>query len=128
MPFFFPKRQEHGKSKLNKSFAEEKNVTFCPPLELARVFCFGGGGVFAPAPGSLTVTRSDDHGGTVTYDSFEKLRADYQSGALHPGDLKKGAMVAVMVGLLEKLSAAIKGDKAVKQAAACLKAQSKKKK
>jgi len=113
---------------VNKSFAEETNIAFCPPLDLARVFCFGGDGAFAPAPGSLTVTRSEQNGGTVTYNSFESLEADYKSGALHPGDLKKNGMAAVMVGLLEKLAAAIKSDKAVTQAAKCLKAQAKKKK
>ena len=112
---------------MNKAFAEEKNVAFCPPLNLAHVFCFGGNGVFAPAPGSLTVTRSDENGGDVTYDSFESLRSDYESGALHPGDLKKNAMSAVMVELLEKLSGAFKGDKETTQAAKCLKAHAKKK-
>ena len=117
---------------MNKAFAEEKNVQFCPPLNLARVFCFGGDGAFAPAPGSLTVSRSEQNGGSITYDSFESLQADYEKGSeaggLHPGDLKKNAMAAVMVGVLEKLSAAFKSDKVVTQAVKCLKAQAKKKK
>ena len=103
------------------------NVGFCPPLDLARVFCFGGDGAFAPAPGLLTVARSEGNGGNITYESFEKLVDDYKSGMLHPGDLKMHGIAAVMVSLLEKLSSAFKCDKDATQAAKCLKAQTKKK-
>lgn len=119
--------QVHGKSKINKSFAEERNVTFCPALSLASVFCFGGNGAFVVAPGSLQVKRAAENGGDKTYLSMEELIADYKDASLHPGDLKKNAMIAVVTEILQKLVDAMKSDKAVAQAAKTLKALLKKK-
>lgn len=73
------------------------------------------------------MTRAEDNGGSITYDSFEMLCNDYKLGALHPGDLKMNGMASVMVSLLEKLSSSFKNDKDVDQAIKCLKTQAKKK-
>lgn len=120
--------QVHGKSKINKSFAEERNLDFCPVLNIASVFVFGDYGGHSGSSGSLVVQRSDDNGGNKTYASLHDVRQDYQDGSLHPGDLKKGAMIAIVVDLLDKLSTAIKSDKAATQAVKTLKALLKKKK
>lgn len=110
---------------MNKSFAEERNVDFCPALNIAAVFVFGES---IPVPGTLVVQRSDENGGAKVYNSFNDLVSDYHDGSLHPGDLKKHAMIAVAVGILERLSQSIQGDKATAQAAKTLKSISKKKK
>ena len=110
---------------MNKSFAEERNVDFCPALNVAAVFVYGD---VLPVPGTLVVQRSEENGGPKTYSSFDELVMDYQDGSLHPGDLKKHAMITVVVGILERLSQAINGDKAAVQAAKTLKALLKKKK
>ena len=113
---------------MNKSFAEERNLDFCPALNIASVFVFGDNGGFSGSNGSLLVQRSDENGGNKTYHSIQEVQQDYRDGSLHPGDLKKGAMIAFVVELLEKLSNAIKADKAATQAVKTLKALLKKKK
>jgi tyrosyl-tRNA synthetase len=116
--FLLDSAKEHAKSKLNKCFAEEKKTAFCPALQLARAFCFDK---TSNAP--LVVTRSDDNGGTVTYATYEALVADYASGALHPGDLKKGGLAPVMLRLFETIEA---GLKTITPAVKTLKAEAKK--
>lgn len=110
---------------MNKSFAEERNVEFCPALNVAAVFVFGN---IVPVPGTLAVQRAEENGGTKVYNCFDDLVSDYRNGFLHPGDLKKHAMVAVAVEILERLSHAIQSDKTAAQAAKTLKALLKKKK
>jgi hypothetical protein len=113
---------------MNKSFAEERNLDFCPALNIASVFVFGDNGAYKGGTGSLVVQRSDENGGNKTYNSLQDVHQDYRDGSLHPGDLKKGAMIAIIVDVLEKLSTSIKGDKAATQAVKTLKALLKKKK
>lgn len=120
--------QVHGKSKINKSFAEEQNIDFCPALNIASVFAFGRGGAYAEAAGSLIVKRAEENGGEKSYSSTEELFIDYKSGSMHPGDLKKNAMVALTTGILEKIAASLKADKEATQATKTLKALLKKKK
>lgn len=112
---------------MNKSFAEEGNVEFCPALNLASVFAFGGDGAFAAAPGSLVVKRAEENGGEKVYSSMEALLSDYKDAFLHPGDLKKNAMILVLTDILDKIAAAIRADRAATQAAKSLKAVLKKK-
>jgi tyrosyl-tRNA synthetase len=114
--FLLDGAKEHAKSKLKKSFAEEKNIEFCPALQLAKVFCF---------PDPLVVTRSDDNGGTVTYDTYEHLVADYESGALHPGDLKNGGLAPIMLKVFENIQTELKP---IQQSVKILKAEAKSKK
>jgi hypothetical protein len=121
--------QVHGKSKMNKSFAEERNIDYCPALNIASVFVFGSGGYQgSTVSGSLVVQRSDENGGVKTYTSIDDVRTDYQDGSLHPGDLKKHAMIAIVVDILDTLSNAIKADKDTTQAAKTIKSLLKKKK
>ena len=112
---------------MNKAFAEERNLDFCPALNIASVFVFGENG-YRVGNGSLHLQRSDENGGNKTYHSIQEVQYDYREGLLHPGDLKKGAMIAIVVEILEKLSTAIKADKAATQAVKTLKALLKKKK
>ena len=44
---------------------------------------------------SLTVNRKEENGRDKTYSTLEELRADFGSGALHPGDLKPPVTKAV---------------------------------
>lgn len=114
--FMLDGSKEHAKSKLNKSFAEAQNVEFCPSMQLAKVFCF---------PDPLVVDRKEANGGPVTYETYEQLYADYESGSLHPGDLKKGGMAPIMLSVFEKIEA---GLKAYQQSVKTMKAEAKKKK
>jgi hypothetical protein len=110
----------HAKSKMKKAFCEPGNVDFCPPIHLASVFCFGPAG-----SGSMTVSRSADNGGNLTYTGVDKLSQDFCSGALHPGDLK-AATTALAANVLDQLAKAVNADKDTKQAVKALKNYQKK--
>ena len=76
-----------------EALEEKINSAFCPPtrepegdlenpvLELFEFHVF-------PRFESVTVERPDQYGGDVTYDSFEGLADDLDSGELHPADAK----------------------------------------
>lgn len=110
----------HGKSKLKKAFCEPGNVEFCPPIELLAYF----GGIEGGGDG-VTISRSPDNGGDVTYTTKNALLKDFESGALHPGDLK-GATSGIMVEVLTKLSSGIKADGDAAKGVKALKAFEKK--
>merc|ERR1711957_316855 len=106
----------NGKSKMKKAFCEPGNVEFCPPIALAFAFTKSEG---------ITIHRSDDNGGDVTYKTKADMEADFKSGALHPGDLK-AASTKIMVAVLDKISLGFKADKDVTKSAKALKAFAKK--
>lgn len=105
----------NGKSKMKKAFCEPGNIDFCPPIVLSNAF----------GPDKMKIKRSPENGGDVVYKNQEDMEADFKSGALHPGDLKAMAS-AIMVGVLDKISTAIKEDKDVTKASKTLKAFEKK--
>jgi hypothetical protein len=114
---------------MNKSFAEEQNIDYCPALNIASMFVFGEHGYQgSTVTGSLVVQRSEENGGIKTYTSIQDVRTDYHDGSLHPGDLKKHAMISIVVDILDKLSNAIKADKDATQAVKSIKSLLKKKK
>ncbi|KAL3798306.1 hypothetical protein ACHAW5_010643 [Stephanodiscus triporus] len=115
----------HGKSKMKKAFCEPGNIGFCPPIELLAYF---GGLDDAGANGDrkeVTISRSPDNGGNVTYAVKSELVRDFASGALHPGDLKV-AVSNMMVEVLTKIGAEIKGDDAASKGVKALKVFEKK--
>jgi tyrosyl-tRNA synthetase len=89
---------------------EEKiNAAFCPPtrdpepdddgnerenpvLELFQYHVF-------PRFESVTVERPDEYGGDVTYEVYETLAEDLESGELHPADAK-GTLTAYLDELI----------------------------
>lgn len=117
----------NGKSKMKKAFCEPGNIDFCPPIELLTYF--GGldrsGSVGKEGGGGVTISRSPENGGDVTYTSKSQVEADFESGALHPGDLK-GCLSTIMVEVLSKTSEAIKKDVDAAKGVKALKAWEKK--
>jgi tyrosyl-tRNA synthetase len=109
----------HGKLKMKKAFCEPGNVDFCPPISVASVL------IFTIAAAKLDISRSPDNGGDVSYSTEEAIKEDFESGALHPGDLK-AAVTKTVVELLTKLAAAMKADKEFTQAGKVMKAYIKK--
>ncbi len=105
----------HGKSKMKKAFCEPGNIDFCPPIALAIAF----------GPSEIVIKRSAENGGDVTYKSKDEMEADFKGGSLHPGDLK-ATSTAIMVGVLEEITGAIKNDADATKAAKALKAFQKK--
>ena len=70
--------------KIRKAFCPPREVEFNPILDWAKHF------IFRDADVELTIARTPANGGAITYPSFADLAADYESGALHPLDLKDG--------------------------------------
>lgn len=114
----FVPTQVHGKSKLKKAFCEPGNIDFNPPINLACALAFD-------KTGSLTITRTPDNGGDKTYTNVDDLKADFQSEALHPGDLK-ATITKLAVAVLDDLAKGLGADKDVKQAVKTLKNYQKK--
>lgn len=109
----------NAKSKMKKSFCEPGNIDFCPPIELLAYF----GGLDSGK--EVTIQRSDDNGGNVTYASKADLRKDFESGSLHPGDLK-ALVSSTMMEVLTSISDGLKKDDDATKGAKGLKAFEKK--
>ncbi|CAA7393184.1 unnamed protein product [Spirodela intermedia] len=67
--------------KIKKAFCPPKIVQANPCLEYIKYIVF-------PWFGKFEVSRDIKNGGNKVYNSMEELVSDYESGALHPGDLK----------------------------------------
>jgi tyrosyl-tRNA synthetase len=76
-----------------EELAEKVNSAFCPPerdpegdlvnpvLELFQYHVF-------PRFETVVVERPDEYGGDLSYDDYESLADDLESGELHPADAK----------------------------------------
>jgi len=64
-------------------------TAFCPPQisEGNPIFQYAALLVI-PELGNLKIFRNPEHGGYIEYSSLAELKADYESGKLHPSDLK----------------------------------------
>ncbi|KAG4198895.1 hypothetical protein ERO13_A05G115200v2 [Gossypium hirsutum] len=67
--------------KIKKAYCPPKIVKGNPCLEYIKYIIF-------PWFNEFRVERNADNGGDKTYKDFEELVSDYESGGLHPGDLK----------------------------------------
>lgn len=108
---------------MKKAFCEPKNISFCPPINVASVFAFGVDPV--TNVGEFTIPRSSENGGDVVFKNRSELEASFADESLHPGDLKAAA-TNLMVSTLEKLAGGIKADGDATKAAKTLKAMEKK--
>ncbi len=102
----------HGKSKMKRAFCKPGNIGFCPPIELLAYFGGLDGGGADGESGEVTISQPPDNGGDVTCAAKLALVCDSALGALHPGDLK-GAVSNMMVEVLMKIGAKIKGRRAL---------------
>jgi tyrosyl-tRNA synthetase len=117
-------QQVHGKSKLKKAFCEPGTISFCPPIALTQALVFESSTTLAPSS-EFSITRPEANGGDKVFKNISEIQADFESGALHPGDLK-AATTNVALLLLERLAAAFSGDSETQKAVKALKAFAKK--
>eukprot|EP01117_Protostelium_nocturnum_P006420 TRINITY_DN2313_c0_g4_i1.p1 TRINITY_DN2313_c0_g4~~TRINITY_DN2313_c0_g4_i1.p1 ORF type:complete len:397 (-),score=152.03 TRINITY_DN2313_c0_g4_i1:54-1244(-) len=62
---------------------------FCPPKVIEKNPCFDYlKHLVFPKFDTFVVERKPENGGNTEYKSYEEVVADFESGALHPGDLK----------------------------------------
>ena len=74
----------------------------------------------------MTVKRSDDNGGDITFSSTEEIVSSFGDNSLHPGDLKN-AVSSIIVEVLDKVASGLKSDAQASKAAKGLKALQKRK-
>ncbi|PKI65435.1 hypothetical protein CRG98_014174 [Punica granatum] len=67
--------------KIKKAYCPPKQVKDNPCLEYIKY-------IILPWFNEFNVERAPENGGNKTFKTFEELTADYESGELHPGDLK----------------------------------------
>ncbi|CAI9088943.1 OLC1v1023404C1 [Oldenlandia corymbosa var. corymbosa] len=94
---------QQGQEKMSKSdptssiFMEDEEAdvnvkikkAYCPPQIVADNPCLEYiKYIVLPWFNEFKVERSAENGGSMIYKNFEELAADYESGKLHPGDLK----------------------------------------
>lgn len=109
----------NAKSKTKKSFCEPGNIDFCPPIELLAYFSGLDSGK------EVTIERSAENGGNITFSSKSALRKNFESGLLHPGDLK-GVVSSIMLEVLTSVSEALKKDSEASNGTKVLKSFAKK--
>jgi len=104
--------------KMKRAFCEPGNVVHCPPIALADAVLFRTGQ-------TLLVTRKEENGGNKQYASLDDMRSDFESEALHPGDLKPPVTKAVDA-CVQLVRDRIKAEPAAKAAEATVKGYAKK--
>ncbi|KAK7245172.1 hypothetical protein RIF29_40007 [Crotalaria pallida] len=93
--------------KIKKAFCPPKVVEKNPCLEYVKY-------LILPWFNEFKVERSTDNGGDKTFKTFEELAADYESGKLHPADLKS-ALPKSLNKILEPVRVHFKTDKDAKE-------------
>jgi len=88
--------QTQIEKKIKKAHCISGQTKENPILEITRLLLF-------PKFEKLTIERSKEHGGSLTYTNYEKLEKDFSSKKLHPLDLKNAVSE-----YLEKLIAPIR--------------------
>jgi tyrosyl-tRNA synthetase len=92
--------------KVKKAFCQPQNVTFCPLISLASILL--------SYRKELLVARKPDNGGDKAYTEAKPIWDDFESGALHPGDLKP-AVGKMINAVMEVLRPGLKDDAALKK-------------
>jgi len=94
---------EQIRQTINGAFAPEGQVENNPILNWTRYLIFYNENINLASQGqALQIQRKAEHGGDVTYSSYEDLENDYVNKKLHPQDLK----MAVAEWLIKKLEPA----------------------
>lgn len=74
-------------SKIKQAFCPERIVEGNPVLEYVKH-------IVLPMT-ELHIKRTEENGGDTSYTDFDSLEKDFESGALHPGDLKPAVAKAI---------------------------------
>ncbi len=101
---FIHDKPEDIRRKLKKAYCPPRQEKFNPVLEINKYILFTREGF------QLIVERPEKYGGTVVYDSYERLLDDYMNGRLHPADLKK-ATAEALIELLNPIRERLLSDK-----------------
>jgi len=79
---------EEIKKKMRSAYCPPKETENNPVLGIVRL-------ILLPQMGSLEIQRSSKYGGNVKFSKYEEIKKAYESGQLHPQDLKDGVAKAL---------------------------------
>lgn len=75
------------KKKINSAYCVAENVDDNSVIDTLRWVIFP---VLDHLQQEFEIFRREEHGGPITFDTFEAVLSEFQAGALHPADLKAG--------------------------------------
>ncbi len=110
---FIHDTEEQLKQKLRKAWCPEKLTEMNPILEIVKYVIFHEKSIFK-------VERPAKFGGTIEFDSYEKVEEAYRQGKLHPQDLKN-AVAEELAEILEPIRKYFESDKEAKKCLEALK-------
>ncbi|MEM2956166.1 MAG: tyrosine--tRNA ligase [Candidatus Pacearchaeota archaeon] len=90
---FIHDSEEEIREKVKEAFCLPKDISFNPILDWVKWLIF-------PLKNSFEVKRKEKFGGSINFESYEKLEKAYSEGELHPLDLKN-AVAEVLIEILE---------------------------
>lgn len=74
---------------IEEGYCPQGEIEDNPVIEIAKYFVFG-------ADETLKIERDEEYGGDVIYEEFETMAEDFESGELHPLDLKEAVAEEVV--------------------------------
>lgn len=74
---------------INEGYCPQGEVEDNPIIEIAKFFIFG-------ADRELHIERDEEYGGDLHYEEFKQMTEDFESGELHPLDLKNAVAEEVI--------------------------------
>ncbi|NMJ77263.1 tyrosine--tRNA ligase [Nanohaloarchaea archaeon] len=74
---------------IEEAYCPQGEVDDNPIVQICKLFIFG-------ADRDLEVSRKEEHGGNLHYEKFEEMADDFESGELHPLDLKEAVAEEVV--------------------------------
>lgn len=80
---------ERIKEVIGNAYCPQGEIEENPIIEICQYFIFG-------ADRTLDIERPEKYGGNTTYETLEELKSDFESGELHPQDLKNGVAEQVV--------------------------------
>lgn len=95
------------RKKVKKAFCDPSNLAFCPPLSWVSALWM--------VESTFDVNRDISNGGDVSYKEYEAVKVDFQSGKLHPGDLK-AALGTNLVKITKDITQAVLASETLKKA------------
>lgn len=104
---FMTDSEEQVRNKIMKAYCPAKIVENNPLTEYLKYMIF-------QKKESITIKRSDKYGGNIVVDGYNDLKNKYESGAIHPADLKS-AVAEELNELLEPIRKHFQNNKKAKE-------------
>ncbi|MGC8581797.1 MAG: tyrosine--tRNA ligase [Thermoplasmata archaeon] len=84
----FTDTKQEIENKLKKAYCPEKIIEGNPVIDIVKYIIF-------PWESQLEIVRPIKFGGSAVYSTYNRLKEDYEKGAIHPMDLKNSVAIAL---------------------------------